>query len=57
MSKIKLLDTILGVVGGIAGLIGIFTGIKCAAEDEAELDRRLEQKYGLKPVETAEEVE
>ena len=50
MSKIKMLDTVLGVIGGIAGLIGIFTGIKCAAEEEAELDARLEKKYGLTPV-------
>ena len=50
MSKIKLIDTIIGVIGGIAGLIGIFTGIKCASEEEAELDARLEKKYGLVPV-------
>ena len=50
MSKIKLVDTIIGVIGGIAGLIGIFTGIKCAADEEAELDARLEKKYGLTPV-------
>ncbi len=57
MSKIKLVDTILGIVAGIASLIGIFTGLKCAGEEEAELDRRLEKKYGLKPVqeETTEE--
>ena len=45
-----MLDTVLGVIGGIAGLIGIFTGLKCAGEEEAELDARLEKKYGLKPV-------
>ncbi len=50
MSKIKMLDTVLGVIGGIAGLIGIFTGLKCAGEEEAELDARLEKKYGLTPV-------
>ena len=50
MSKIKLLDTVLGVIGGIAGVIGIFTGLKCAGEEEAELDARLEKKYGLTPV-------
>ena len=35
MSKIKLVDTILGIVAGIASLIGIFTGLKCAGEEEA----------------------
>lgn len=48
-------DLVVGTIGTICGLIGIVTGLKSGAEQEAEMDARLEQKYGLTPVQTEEE--
>lgn len=53
-----IVDMIVGIISGLLGIFGIFTGIKAATYNAEKEDERLEQKYGLTPVEeTNEEAE
>ena len=46
-----LVDSIIGIISGILSVLGIVTGIKSMKEQEEAADLRLEQKYGLTPIE------
>ena len=46
----KILDVVLGLVGGICGVVGIITSIKASEYDEQSLYEDLEKKYGLEPI-------
>ncbi len=49
LSKWFWIDSVLGIVTAVGGIVGIFTGIKAGNDQEKMLDARLEQKYGLTP--------
>ena len=49
------LDAIVGVIAGTAGLLGIFTTIKAEKANEEERMAELEARYGLTPVNNEEE--
>lgn len=49
-----LLDCIIGIISGILSVFGIFTGLKSMKEQEEMEDLRLEEKYGLTPIEEEE---
>lgn len=42
------------ILGGLIGAFGILAEYKSGKENESELDARLEEKYGLVPIETEE---
>lgn len=48
--KWKAIDVTLGLIGGLCGIIGLFTGFKSADYDEQVLFEDLEKKYGLEPI-------
>lgn len=47
-------DCIFGLIGGICGIGSIITGIKSAQIKQELDDARIEEKYGLTPVDTEE---
>ena len=55
--KWSTLNTILGVIGGICGLFGIFTSIKASDYDQQKEFKMFEERYGLTPISTEEEAE
>lgn len=52
--KWSTVNTILGVVGGLCGLVSIFTGIKAGVYEEEQKYAELEKRYGLSAVSTEE---
>lgn len=46
-----LADSIIGILSSILSILGIITGLKSMKEQEEAADLRLEEKYGLKPIE------
>lgn len=48
--KWKMIDVTLGLIGGICGIVGLFTGFKSADYEEEVLFEDLEKKYGLEPI-------
>lgn len=49
-------NTVLGIVGGLCGLISIFTGIKAELYEQEQQYKDLEDRYGLTPVNNEESV-
>lgn len=45
-----LVDAIIGGVGAVLSIVGIFTSIKASSYNDEQADKRLEEKYGLTPV-------
>ena len=45
----KIIDVVVGLVGGLCGLIGIISGIKSANYDEQQMFKDLEERYDLVP--------
>lgn len=41
------LDTVVGLISGICGIVGIFTSIRSAAYNEQEQLRKIGEYYGL----------
>lgn len=57
MKKWIIADAVLGVVGGLAAILGIFTSIKASeAEDENRM-KEIGEYYGLTPVSSEGEAE
>lgn len=54
MRKWIKIDTIVQVVALAASAVGLFTGLKAAAEEsedlDAKIDRRVQEGYGLLPI-------
>ena len=48
--KWKVVDTTLALIGGICGIVGLFTGFKSIDYEEEVLFEDLEKKYGLEPI-------
>lgn len=55
--KWSIANTVLGVIGGLCGVIGIFTAIKSESYEQDMQYKELETRYGLTPVVTGEEAE
>ena len=47
--KWHIVDTVVGIAGGILGIVGIITGIKSANYEEEAMYKELEDRYGLTP--------
>ena len=47
MTRLKKADIIINLITLVGSILGIFTGIKVAKEDQKANDRHLELKYGL----------
>lgn len=45
----KILDIVLGLIGGICGVLGIISGIKASDYDEQKMFEDLEERYELVP--------
>ena len=45
----KIVDIVVGLVGGACGLIGIISGLKSADYDEQKMYEDLEERYDLVP--------
>ena len=45
-----IVDTIVGILSGIFGIIGIVTGIKSSNYKEEQQYKDLEERYGLTPI-------
>ena len=43
----KILDIVLGLIGGICGVLGIISGIKASDYDEQKMFEDLEERYEL----------
>lgn len=50
-----LTNVVLAVVGGVCGVLGIYTGVKAAEFEQDQQFENLEKRYGLTPIETEEE--
>lgn len=46
-----LVDCVIGAISSVLSIAGIVTGLKSMKQQEEYADLRLEQKYGLTPIE------
>lgn len=51
----KIIDVVVGLLGGACGLIGIVSGLKSANYDEEQQFKDFEERYGLTPIEKSED--
>ena len=54
-SKWFWIDSVVGIVGAIAGIASIFTGIAASNDQKRVEYQDLEDRYGLTPVEKEED--
>lgn len=45
----KVIDIVVGLLGGACGLVGIVSGLKSADYDEEQQFKDFEERYGLTP--------
>lgn len=55
MSKWKVVEMAVGIIGGICGAVGLYAGCKSKDEDDERHYQELEKRYGLTPVENEAE--